>query len=91
VINSRASFNFSGTSYPGDFSSALYVFGGPGDILYLPNEEDPDRESMSAKYAPYILANASDNLLAEYSLVKSILERRNDEPSVSCSKRASAT
>lgn len=79
VVNSRASFTFSGTCYPGDFSSYLYVFGGPDDTLYLPNEEDPDRESMSAKYAPYILANASDNVLAEYSLVNSIMERKNDE------------
>ncbi|KAK4235727.1 hypothetical protein C8A03DRAFT_36422 [Achaetomium macrosporum] len=64
---------------PCDFPSALYVFDDISQKVYLPDEEDPGRQWVSAKYVFYPLANASDALLEQYPLVHHLMERK-DEP-----------
>ncbi|RYP33739.1 hypothetical protein DL767_004606 [Monosporascus sp. MG133] len=61
----------------GDFSVAAYPFGKSGKV-YLGDDPDPERESVSLKYAFYILANGSDELLDQYQLLDKFRNRRHD-------------
>lgn len=46
--------------------------------MYLGEHPDPDRQSISLKYAFYPLSNASQDLLKQYPLVGPLLERKDD-------------
>ncbi|RYP18208.1 hypothetical protein DL765_004065 [Monosporascus sp. GIB2] len=61
----------------GDFSVAAYPFGRTGKV-YLGDDPDPERESVSLKYAFYVLANGSDELLEEYRLLDKFRSRKHD-------------
>ncbi|RYP07767.1 hypothetical protein DL764_002314 [Monosporascus ibericus] len=61
----------------GDFSVAAYPFGRSGKV-YLGDDPDPERESVSLKYAFYVLANASDELLEQYQLLDKFRSRKHD-------------
>ncbi|RYP74988.1 hypothetical protein DL771_002636 [Monosporascus sp. 5C6A] len=61
----------------GDFSVAAYPFGKSGKV-YLGDDSDPERESVSLKYAFYILANGSDELLEQYRLLDKFCSRKHD-------------
>ncbi|GKT50060.1 uncharacterized protein ColSpa_10241 [Colletotrichum spaethianum] len=61
----------------GDFSSAGYPFRSKGPV-YLGERADPTSQAVSLKYAFYPLADASDELLEQYHLVRSLMERKSD-------------
>ncbi|RYO94230.1 hypothetical protein DL766_002260 [Monosporascus sp. MC13-8B] len=61
----------------GDFSVAAYPFGRTGKV-YLGDDPDPERESVSLKYAFYVLANGSDELLEQYRLLDKFCSRKDD-------------
>ncbi|RYP61076.1 hypothetical protein DL770_009860 [Monosporascus sp. CRB-9-2] len=61
----------------GDFSVAAYPFGRSGRV-YLGDDPDPERESVSLKYAFYVLANGSDELLEQYQLLDKFCSRKHD-------------
>ncbi|RYP64029.1 hypothetical protein DL769_006809 [Monosporascus sp. CRB-8-3] len=61
----------------GDFSVAAYPFGRRGKV-YVGDDPDPERESVSLKYAFYILANGSDELLEQYPLLDKFRNQKHD-------------
>ncbi len=62
---------------PCEFPSALYVFDDIDQDVYLPQEGDPTRRWVSAKYVFYPLANASDALLEQYPSVGELMGRKH--------------
>ncbi|KAI8233972.1 hypothetical protein K4K54_009398 [Colletotrichum sp. SAR 10_86] len=64
---------------PGDYASTGYPFDDDNEEVYLGEKTDPDRLAISLKYAFYILADASDELVGQYALVKPLLKRMNEE------------
>ncbi|KAF4833813.1 hypothetical protein CGCTS75_v003829 [Colletotrichum tropicale] len=64
---------------PGDFASAGYPFDDDNEEVYLGEQTDPDRLAISLKYAFYVLADASDELVGQYALVKPLQKRMNEE------------
>ncbi|KAK9780721.1 hypothetical protein SCAR479_01907 [Seiridium cardinale] len=61
----------------GDFSSLGYPFDG-GEV-YLGERSDASRQSISLKYAFYILAHAADELFKQYRLVTPLRAHQNDQ------------
>ncbi|RYP46636.1 hypothetical protein DL768_007181 [Monosporascus sp. mg162] len=61
----------------GDFSVAAYPFDRSGKV-YLGDDPDPERESVSLKYAFYVLADGSDELLEQYQLLDKFRSRKHD-------------
>ncbi|KAK6085036.1 hypothetical protein SCUP515_00854 [Seiridium cupressi] len=61
----------------GDFSSLGYPFDG-GEV-YLGERIDASRQSISLKYAFYILAHATDELFKQYRLVTPLRAHQNDQ------------
>ncbi|KAH0428198.1 hypothetical protein CcaCcLH18_09212 [Colletotrichum camelliae] len=64
---------------PGDFTSTGYPFDDDNQVVYLGEQSAPDRCAISLKYAFYILADASDELVGQYALVEPLRKRMNEE------------
>ncbi|KAK1756671.1 hypothetical protein QBC47DRAFT_400302 [Echria macrotheca] len=78
IIQNKYSFGLESNCYAGDFPSNLYVFDDSGPV-YLIDRHDPSRQSVSAKYVFYALANASDALLEQYPSVHPLMARKDDQ------------
>lgn len=78
VVQNEHSYGILGTSFPGEFPSEVYVFDPPPAPLYLVDREDPSRQSVSAKYVFYVLANAEDKILEQYPPVHSLTTKKDD-------------
>ncbi|KAH6656599.1 hypothetical protein BKA67DRAFT_654926 [Truncatella angustata] len=61
----------------GDFSSIGYPF--DGDEVYLGERSNAARQSISLKYAFYILADTSDEILNQYRMATPLRQRQNDQ------------
>lgn len=77
VVENKDSMNPDNTYYAADFPSAIYPFDDVSLPVYLP-DRDPGRQETSAKYAFYVFARASDELLEEYPLAHHLTERKDD-------------
>ncbi|KAK3296446.1 uncharacterized protein B0H64DRAFT_398279 [Chaetomium fimeti] len=78
VVENKAYHGLTGPYTPCDFPSALYIFDDVSQDVYFLEDEDLGRQCVSAKYAFYPLANASDTLLEQYPSVHHLTSRKDD-------------
>jgi len=76
-VENKQRNNLSSRYEKGDFSTSCHPFDDNGPV-YVGDEPDPERRSISLKYAFYVLANASDELLQQYALVQPMLDLKED-------------
>jgi hypothetical protein len=78
VVENKMYQTLTGAFTPCDFPSALYVFDDVSQDVYYADDEFPSRQSVSAKYVFYPLANASDTLLDQYPSVHHLTDKKDD-------------
>ncbi|KAH6839516.1 hypothetical protein B0I37DRAFT_386622 [Chaetomium sp. MPI-CAGE-AT-0009] len=78
VVENKMYRDLTGPYTPCDFPSALYIFDDVSQDVYFLEDEDLGRQWVSAKYAFYPLANASDTLLEQYPSVHQLTNRKDD-------------
>ncbi|KAJ9133170.1 hypothetical protein NKR23_g10919 [Pleurostoma richardsiae] len=66
-----------GRSEASDFSTSCHPFDDEGPV-YVGEEPDPGRQSLSLKYALYVLADAPDELLPQCALARPVLGLEGD-------------